>query len=92
MLVPLLVVVTAAVSRVEAKKVSVAQQRRDYARDEMEPLVYGAGGAFRFTRFQSLLAVKRSFDSVRSSSSFKAHRGEDGRNGLFCSTRLGGGV
>jgi len=73
-----------------ASGLSVAQTRRNYENPTMQKLKYGKANEFRFHRFQSPEAVKAAFADCRSPSSFKFHKGKDGRLGHVCSTKLGG--
>lgn len=66
------------------------QYRRNYAREMLKKLKYGEAGTFNFGRFQSPNAVDKAMSGCRSSKSFKHHHAKDGREGYYCSTRLGG--
>ena len=55
-----------------------------------EKLEYGRAGDFHFCRFQSPVAVKAALAGCRPSSSFKLHRGKDGRHGFVSTAKLGG--
>ena len=77
---------------VTADRIGLAGYRSDYAdRDgaQQEQIKKGFGQSFSFLRFQSPAAIRKAFDSVRSSSSFKWFEGKD-RKGYFSSTKLGG--
>lgn len=74
----------------QSHKILIAKHHHDYSPPVSPKLKRGNSENFRFGRFQSLSAVKRAFDDVRSPKSFRTHRGKDGRVGSFCSTRLGG--
>ena len=68
------------------------QYRRSYAREVLKKLNnYGvAADTFTFGRFQSPNAIDKAMSDCRSSKSFKHHSAKDGREGYYCSTRLGG--
>ena len=70
--------------------VSRAAYRRKYDRPNIESLEHGRAHEFDFGRFQSPEAVDQALSKCRHNSAFKRYRGKDGRNGHFCSTRLGG--
>ena len=67
------------------------QHRRSYEKyKSLQKLKYGHASEFTFGRFQHPDAVERAMDDCRSPKSFKHHSAKDGRNGMYCSTRLGG--
>lgn len=70
--------------------VTFNQHRLNYAREVLKRLKHGKADSFDFGRFQSPNAVDKAMSDCRSSKSFKFHSGKDGREGYYCSTRLGG--
>ena len=64
--------------------------RRRYSTSILKKLRYGKADEFDFGRFQSPDAIDKAMSGCRSSSSFKHHSAKDGRDGYYCSTRLGG--
>ncbi|KAL7496640.1 hypothetical protein ACHAWT_005112 [Skeletonema menzelii] len=70
--------------------VTFNQHRRNYARESLTKLKYGSADTFNFGRFQSPDAVDEAMSDCRSSKSFKHHSSRDGKEGYYCSTRLGG--
>ena len=73
-----------------AAGICVAGHRRDFSTETLGKLRADDADAFRFGRFQSIEAVKRAFNDVRSTTSFRPHKGKDGRRGAYCSTKLSG--
>jgi hypothetical protein len=73
-----------------SSNIAIAKHRRKFDQSAPDTLQYGQGSEFSFRRFQSQAAMKRAFERVRSSSSFRWHQGSDGRHGYICSTKLGG--
>lgn len=77
------------ISLAEARvRVTFNRFRRSYSRDGLKKLKYGHAEYFSFGRFQPPDAIDKAMP--RSSSSFKHHTTKDGRDGYYCSTRLGG--
>lgn len=68
----------------------VNRYRQKYACAPLKKLQYGHADEFTFGRFQSPDAIDESLSDCRDTSSFKYHHGKDGREGYYCSTRLGG--
>lgn len=66
------------------------QHRRNYAQESLKKLTYGSADTFNFGRFQSPNAIDKALSDCRSSKSFKHHSSKDGKEGYYCSTRLGG--
>ena len=64
--------------------------RRRYSTSILKKLRYGKADEFDFGRFQSPDEIDKAMSGCRSSSSFKHHSAKDGRDGYYCSTRLGG--
>lgn len=74
-----------------AEGVTFNRWRRNYASPSLlKKLRYGDAGSFSFGRYQSPDAIDKAMSGCRSSSSFKHHSAKDGRDGFYCSTRLGG--
>ena len=77
------------ISLAEARvRVTFNRFRRSYSRDGLKKLKYGHAEYFSFGRFQPPDAIDKAMP--RSSSYFKHHTTKDGRDGYYCSTRLGG--
>lgn len=78
-------------SRAEATvRITFNKHRRNYGRIPLEKLQYGRADEFTFGRFQSPDAIDKAMTGCRSSPSFKHyHCTKDGREGYYCSTRLG---
>ncbi len=70
--------------------VTFNRHRRNYAHESLKKLKYGSADTFNFGRFQSPDAVDRAMSDCRSSKSFKHHSSKEGKDGYYCSTRLGG--
>ncbi|KAL3788312.1 hypothetical protein ACHAW5_003665 [Stephanodiscus triporus] len=71
-------------------RITFNEHRRNYEKAKLTKLKYGQSEEFSFGRFQSPNAIDDAMSSCRSSSSFKHHSATDGREGFYCSTRLGG--
>mmetsp|Transcript_15606 Transcript_15606/g.32955 ORF Transcript_15606/g.32955 Transcript_15606/m.32955 type:complete len:267 (+) Transcript_15606:25-825(+) len=71
-------------------RITFNRHRRNYERSPLKKLKYGLADEFSFGRFQSPDAIDKAMDGCRPSSSFKHHSAKDGREGFYCSTRLGG--
>jgi len=74
----------------EAIDATVNKHRRKYASTPLKKLRYGHANEFNFGRYHSPAAINCAMRACRSDSSFKHHRAKDGREGRYCSTRLGG--
>ena len=83
----LLVLMATAEARV---RITFNKYRRNYERSSLKKLKYGHAEEFTFGRFQSPDAIDKAMDGCRSSSSFKHLSSKDGKEGFYCSTRLGG--
>ena len=70
--------------------VTFNQHKRSYVRNALSKLKYGSADTFNFGRFQSPDAIDGAMSVCRSSRSFKYHSAKDGKEGYYCSTRLGG--
>lgn len=71
-------------------RITFNKYRRNYARTPLKKLKYGHADEFAFGRFQSANAIDRAMAGCRPPSSFRRHSATDGREGHYCSTRLGG--
>ena len=87
---PMLLLLMLPPESVSTGRISIAKHRKKYEKPSSERLKYGKASEFAFRRFQSLAAVKSTFDECRSPSSFKYHEGKDTRKGIVCTTKLGG--
>jgi len=86
-----LLILLASVASVEAGvRITVNKYRRHYERATLKKLSYGHADEFTFGRFQSSDAIGKAMSNCRSTSSFRHHSAKDGRDGYYCSTRLGG--
>lgn len=86
-----LLLVSAVLAAVEARvRITFNRHRRKYSSSALKKLKYGRADEFSFGRFQSPDAIDRAMTGCRPSSSFKHHSAKDGREGWYCSTRLGG--
>ncbi|KAL7535835.1 hypothetical protein ACHAXR_007579 [Thalassiosira sp. AJA248-18] len=75
----------------EAKvRITFNRHRRNYEKSSLKKLKYGHADEFTFGRFHSPDTIDKALDGCRASSAFKHHSGKDGREGFYCSTRLGG--
>lgn len=63
--------------------------RRSYNTDPLKRLKFGHADEFSFGRFQTGEAIERAMNDCRSTKSFKHYNSKDGREGTYCSTRLG---
>jgi len=77
---------------VESKpRITFNKYRRSYERTPLKKLKYGHAHEFSFGRFQSPDAINNAMSDCRPSSSFKRHHDtKNGKEGYYCSTRLGG--
>ena len=71
-------------------RISFNNYRRNYEKTTLKKLKYGHVDEFTFGRFQSSDAIDKAMSSCRALSSFRHHTSKDGREGHYCSTRLGG--
>lgn len=86
-----LLIVLAWVALTEASvKIAFNQYRRNYERAVLNKLTYGHANDFSFGRFQSSEAIDRAMSNCRSASSFRYYSTKEGKDGYYCSTRLGG--
>lgn len=92
LLVPLLLIISAASANIFSNDAGITsnQHRRDYAKESLKKLKYGSADTFNFGRFQSPNAIDKAMSDCRSAKSFKHHSSKDGKEGYYCSTRLGG--
>ena len=92
LLLPLLQLISEASANIFSDNAGVTfnRHRRSYALESLKKLKYGSADAFNFGRFQSPDAVDKAMSDCRSSKSFKHHSSKDGKEGYYCSTRLGG--
>ena len=86
----LLLLLSAAVEAKEFRTITIAKSRRKYEKESSQRLQYNKGGDYKFERFQTPSAIRKSFEPVRSEKAFKPFTGKDGRKGYVASTRLGG--
>ena len=87
----ILVGLLAAAHPVEAgARITFNNYRRFYEKSKLKKLQYGRAEEFTFGRYQSPDAINEAMSGCRSPSSFKHHSAIDGRDGFYCSTRLGG--
>jgi hypothetical protein len=88
-LVPL--ALSAAAEQAEPRvRITFNEHRRIYEKANLQKLKYGNAEEFTFGRFQSMNAIDDAMSGCRPSSSFKHHSANDGKEGFYCSTRLGG--
>lgn len=71
-------------------RITFNRHRRNYERLPLKKLKYGSAEEFTFGRYQSPDAIDKAMTGCRPSSAFKHHHAKDGREGYYCSTRLGG--
>lgn len=92
LLVPLLLVLSEASANIFSNDAGITsnQHRRNYAQESLKRLKYGSADTFNFGRFQSPNAIDKAMSDCRSAKSFKHHSSKDGKEGYYCSTRLGG--
>ena len=92
LLLPLLQLISKASANIFSDNAGVTfnRHRRNYALESLKKLKYGSADTFNFGRFQSPDAVDKAMSDCRSSKSFKHHSSKDGKDGYYCSTRLGG--
>jgi hypothetical protein len=94
LIIPLSLSAAAAAAAAEQAKTGVRitfnKHRRIYEKANLQKLKYGNAREFTFGRFQSTNSIFDAMSGCRSSSSFKHHSANDGREGFYCSTRLGG--
>ena len=88
----ILLLVVLAINYVRASvRITFNRYRLNYAKlPQLKKLKHGHAEDFTFGRFQSPDAVDKAMSGCRSSSSFKHHHAKDGKEGYYCSTRLGG--
>ena len=86
-----LLIVLASVALVEARvRITFNQYRRNYEKAMLKKLAHGHADDFTFGRFQSSDAINEAMSRCRSETAFRHHSAKDGREGYYCSTRLGG--
>ncbi|KAK1743752.1 hypothetical protein QTG54_005349 [Skeletonema marinoi] len=92
LLLPLLLLIAEASANIFSNDAGITfnQHRRSYAHDLLKKLRYGSADTFSFGRFQSPHAIDKAMSECRSAKSFKRHSSKDGKEGYYCSTRLGG--
>mmetsp|Transcript_37701 Transcript_37701/g.77118 ORF Transcript_37701/g.77118 Transcript_37701/m.77118 type:complete len:278 (+) Transcript_37701:80-913(+) len=92
LLLPLLLLIAEASANMFSNDAGITfnQHRRSYAHELLKKLKYGSADTFSFGRFQSPHAIDKAMSECRSAKSFKRHSSKDGKEGYYCSTRLGG--